>query len=77
MQNPHMAWRWLLLMLLLGPAAALPAATAQAQRVRVVSIGPATSERCHAVLGRVDREADPHDLEGLVAACVEALRAPR
>jgi endonuclease YncB( thermonuclease family) len=34
-----MAWRWLLLMLLLGPAAALPAATAQAQRVRVVSIG--------------------------------------
>jgi len=45
--------------------------------VRVVSIGPATSKRCHAVLGRVDREADPHDLEGLVAACVEVLRAPR
>jgi uroporphyrinogen-III synthase len=45
--------------------------------VRVVSIGPATSERCHAVLGRVDCEADPHDLDGLVAACVEALRAPR
>ena len=40
MQNPHMAWRWLVLMLLLlGPAAALPAATAQAQRARVVSIG--------------------------------------
>jgi len=39
MQNPHMAWRWLLLMLLLGPVAALPAATAQAQRARVVSIG--------------------------------------
>jgi len=45
--------------------------------VRVVSIGPATSERCHAVLGRVDCEADPHDLDGLVAACVEVLRAPR
>jgi uroporphyrinogen-III synthase len=45
--------------------------------VRVVSIGPATSERCQAVLGRVDGEADPHDLEGLVAACAEALRAPR
>jgi uroporphyrinogen-III synthase len=45
--------------------------------VRVVSIGPATSERCQAVLGRVDGEADPHDLEGLVAACAKALRAPR
>jgi endonuclease YncB( thermonuclease family) len=39
MQNPHMAWRWLLLMLLLGPVAAIPAATAQGQRARVVSIG--------------------------------------
>ena len=39
MQNPHMAWRWLFLILLLGPAAALPAATAQGQRARVVSIG--------------------------------------
>jgi uroporphyrinogen-III synthase len=45
--------------------------------VRVVSIGPATSERCHAVLGRVDSEANPHDLEGLVAACGQALRARR
>jgi endonuclease YncB( thermonuclease family) len=34
-----MAWRWLFLILLLGPAAALPAATAQGQRARVVSIG--------------------------------------
>jgi endonuclease YncB( thermonuclease family) len=39
MQNPHRAWRWLFLILLLGPAAALPAATAQGQRARVVSIG--------------------------------------
>jgi uroporphyrinogen-III synthase len=45
--------------------------------VQVVSIGPATSERCHAVLGRVDSEANPHDLEGLVAACGLALRARR
>jgi uroporphyrinogen-III synthase len=44
--------------------------------VRVVSIGPATSERCRQVLGRVDAEADPHDLEGLVDACARALRAP-
>jgi uroporphyrinogen-III synthase len=40
----------------------------------IVSIGPQTSERCRAVLGRVDAEADPHDLEGLVSACVRALR---
>ena len=45
-------------------------------RVRLVSIGPATSERCREVFGRVDGEADPHDLEGLVAACATALRVP-
>jgi uroporphyrinogen-III synthase len=44
--------------------------------VKVVSIGPQTSDRCRRVLGRVDAEADPHDLEGLVAACVRALRVP-
>ena len=42
--------------------------------VRLVSIGPQTSRSCEAVLGRVDQEADPHDLEGLVAACAAALR---
>jgi uroporphyrinogen-III synthase len=45
--------------------------------VRVVSIGPQTSQRCRRVLGRVDGEADPHDLEGLVAACGRTLRARR
>lgn len=43
--------------------------------VKVVSIGPQTSQPCREVLGRVDAEADPHDLEGLVAACVRALTA--
>jgi len=43
--------------------------------VRLVSIGPATSERCLQVLGRVDAEADPHDLEGLVDACARAFRS--
>lgn len=42
--------------------------------VKVVSIGPQTSQPCHALLGRVDAEANPHDLEGLVAACTRALR---
>ena len=43
--------------------------------VAVVSIGPQTSERCRELLGRVDQEADPHDLEGLVEACGCCLRA--
>jgi uroporphyrinogen-III synthase len=42
--------------------------------VALVSIGPQTSRTCQAVLGRVDAEADPHDLDGLVAACGRALR---
>jgi uroporphyrinogen-III synthase len=41
--------------------------------VKVVSIGPQTSQPCLELLGRVDAEADPHDLEGLVAACGRAL----
>ena len=38
-----------------------------------VSIGPQTSQRCREQLGRVDQEADPHTIEGLVQACVQAL----
>ena len=39
----------------------------------IVSIGPQTSERCRRELGRVDAEASPHDLDGLLQACIEAL----
>ena len=39
------------------------------KHTRVISIGPQTSLRCQALLGRVEAEADPHDLDGLVAAC--------
>jgi uroporphyrinogen-III synthase len=54
----------------------------QLRGVAVVSIGPQTSQRCLSCLGRVDAEADPHDLQGLVQACAQALqglplRAPR
>ncbi len=45
--------------------------------VALVSIGPQTSRTCQEVLGRVDAEADPHDLDGLVAACAEALKERR
>jgi uroporphyrinogen-III synthase len=41
--------------------------------VALVSIGPQTSQSCLQTLGRVDAEADPHDLDGLVAACKRAL----
>jgi uroporphyrinogen-III synthase len=41
--------------------------------VALVSIGPQTSQTCRATLGRVDAEANPHDLDGLVAACAQAL----
>jgi uroporphyrinogen-III synthase len=43
------------------------------EAVAIVSIGPQTSARCRQLLGRVDREADPHDLAGLVQACSLAL----
>jgi uroporphyrinogen-III synthase len=45
----------------------------QLSEVALVSIGPQTSHTCGSQLGRVDAEADPHDLDGLVAACAQAL----
>jgi uroporphyrinogen-III synthase len=42
--------------------------------VRLISIGPQTTARCLALLNRVDAEADPHDLAGLVQACARALQ---
>jgi uroporphyrinogen III methyltransferase/synthase len=35
---------------------------------RVASIGPVTSQTCRDLGLQVDAEADPHDLDGLVAA---------
>ena len=46
----------------------------QIARARVISIGPQTSLICRQQLGRLDGEADPHDLIGLVEACVRSLR---
>lgn len=45
----------------------------QLEGVALVSIGPQTSHTCRDLLGRVDAEAVPHDLDGLVGACVQAL----
>lgn len=44
--------------------------------VALISIGPQTSARCLELLGRVDAEADPHDLQGLVRACAAAISGP-
>jgi uroporphyrinogen-III synthase len=41
--------------------------------LQLISIGPQTSRSCIEALGRVDAEADPHDLEGLAQACIQAL----
>lgn len=40
--------------------------------MRVASIGPVTTKTCHELGLRVDAEADPHDLDGLVQAVVAA-----
>ena len=43
---------------------------------KVVSIGPETSQTCRALLGRVDAEANPHQMEALVAAAGRLFHAP-
>ena len=43
--------------------------------MKLVSIGPQTTRSCLARFGRVDGEADPHDLEGLVSACTQLMQS--
>ena len=40
----------------------------------MISIGPVTSETARELGLRVDAEADPHTIDGLVAAVLAALR---
>ncbi|WP_320666558.1 uroporphyrinogen-III synthase [Prochlorococcus sp. MIT 1307] len=42
--------------------------------VKLISIGPQTSRSCQNHFQRVDQEADPHDLDGVLKACISALR---
>jgi uroporphyrinogen-III synthase/uroporphyrinogen III methyltransferase/synthase len=42
--------------------------------VRAVSIGPITTQTLHALHWPPVAEADPHDISGLIAAVVRALR---
>ena len=41
--------------------------------VKLISIGPQTSKSCRKYFQRVDQEANPHDVKGLVQACVKAM----
>lgn len=44
--------------------------------IKVVSIGPVTSETCRELGLRVDAEASPHDLDGVVAALRSLIPSP-
>lgn len=46
----------------------------QLREVKLISIGPQTSQRCRELLGRVDGEASPHDMEGLVQCCAQVMQ---
>tara|TARA_Y100001968_G_scaffold89868_1_gene80845 strand:+ start:133 stop:918 length:786 start_codon:yes stop_codon:yes gene_type:complete len=39
--------------------------------IQIVSIGPQTSLSCEKFIRKADKEANPHDLEGLLKACLE------
>ena len=39
--------------------------------IQVVSIGPQTSISCEKLIKKPDKQANPHDLEGLLQACLE------
>ena len=40
----------------------------------LISIGPQTSLSCKKYFGKIDKEADPHDIDGLINACIECLK---
>tara|TARA_Y100001968_G_scaffold330104_1_gene381047 strand:+ start:4287 stop:5096 length:810 start_codon:yes stop_codon:yes gene_type:complete len=42
--------------------------------IRIISIGPQTSLNCIKYFGKVDAEADPHDLDGVLNACINILK---
>jgi len=42
--------------------------------INLISIGPQTSLSCKKYFNKVDQEADPHDLEGLLNACIKSFK---
>ncbi len=43
--------------------------------VKLLSIGPQTSISCQKYFSRVDKEANPYDLDGLMKACIEVFQS--
>tara|TARA_Y100001968_G_C19392986_1_gene736658 strand:- start:675 stop:1499 length:825 start_codon:yes stop_codon:yes gene_type:complete len=43
-------------------------------KVKLISIGPQTSLSCIKNFRRVDKEANPHDLSGLIDACIDSFK---
>ena len=41
------------------------------EKIKLVSIGPQTTISCKNLVRKPDKEASPHDLEGLLQACLE------
>jgi len=41
------------------------------EKIKLVSIGPQTTISCQKLIKNPDKEANPHDLEGLLQACLE------
>ena len=41
------------------------------EKIKLVSIGPQTTISCKKLIRKPDNEASPHDLEGLLQACLE------
>jgi len=41
------------------------------EKIKLVSIGPQTTISCKKLIRKPDKEASPHDLEGLLRACLE------
>ncbi len=42
-------------------------------KIKIISIGPQTTKSCHQYFDKVDQEANPHDIHGLINACISAL----
>ena len=43
------------------------------ERVKLISIGPETSKSCKKYFKRLDKEANPHDINGLIDACIDGV----
>ena len=41
------------------------------EEIQIVSIGPQTSTSCEKFIRKPDKEANPHDLDGLLKSCLE------